>query len=96
MFCFQIGLAKEGFEDRSMAVLLLQLFFVCASVVSYAAIVLSLFVPHLSFVWLLARAVLRDYGIFWLSSLMFSSGTLRIFQLALFSKNIKISSQRVK
>ena len=35
--------------DRSKAVLLLQFFFVCASVVSYVAFVMTLFVPHLSF-----------------------------------------------
>ena len=32
--------------DHSKAVLLLQFYFVCASVISYRAFVLSLFVPH--------------------------------------------------
>ena len=36
------------------------------------AFVLSLFVPHLSFVWCLWKAVLRDCGISWISSLIFS------------------------
>ena len=38
--------------------------FVHASVVSYVASMLSLFVPRLSFFWCLRRAVLRDHGIF--------------------------------
>ena len=33
-----------------------------ASVASYVAFVLSLFVPHLSLFWYLGRAVLRDCG----------------------------------
>ena len=37
--------------DHFKAVLLLQSFIVCASVVSYLAFVLSLFIPHLSFFW---------------------------------------------
>ena len=40
---------------------LLQFFFVCASVVSYEAFVLSLFNPHLSF-WCLGMAVFRDFS----------------------------------
>ena len=39
-------------------------FFLCASVVSYVVFVLSLFVPHLSFLWCHGRAVLRDCGMF--------------------------------
>ena len=35
-------------------------FFFCASVVSYLAFVLSLFVPHISFFWCLKRDVLHD------------------------------------
>ena len=57
--------------DCSKAVPLLQFFFVCASVVSYVAFVLSLFVSHLSFIWCLGRAVLRDCGVSWVSSLIF-------------------------
>ena len=49
--------------DRSKAVLLLQFFFICASVVSYMVFVLSLFVHHLSFFWWLGKAVLRICGI---------------------------------
>ena len=49
---------------RSMAVPLLQFFFVCASVISYVAFVLSLFVPQLFFCWFLGRALLRDCDIF--------------------------------
>ena len=45
-----------------MAFPLLQYFFVCASIVSYVVFVLS-FVPHLSFLWCLGRAVLHDSGI---------------------------------
>ena len=44
---------------------------VCASVVSYVASVLSLFVSQLSFVWCLGKVVLRVYGISWDSSLLF-------------------------
>ena len=40
-----------------------QFFYVCASVVSYVAFVLTLFVPHLSIFWSLGRALFRDYGI---------------------------------
>ena len=55
--------------DRSKAVPLLQ-FFVCASVVSYHSVLFSLFVPHLSFLWCLGKAVLRDCGFSWVSSLI--------------------------
>ena len=37
---------------------------------SYVAFVLSFF-HHLFFVWCLGSSVLRDYGIFWVSSLIF-------------------------
>ena len=40
-------------------------FFVCTSVVSYVAFLLSLFVHHISFFWCLGRTVLRDCGISW-------------------------------
>ena len=53
--------------DRSKAILLLQFFFVCTSVVLYVAFVLSLFVPHLSFFWHLRKAVLRDCRNAWVS-----------------------------
>ena len=45
-------------EQRFYVVPMLQLFFVCA-------FVLSLFVPHLSFLWCLGRIVLRDCSISW-------------------------------
>ena len=45
--------------------------FVCASVVSYVVFVLSFFVPHLTFFWCLGKAVFRDCGISWVSSLIF-------------------------
>ena len=57
--------------EQKGAVVLLQFFFVCASVVSYVAFVLSLFVPHLSFLCCLGRAAPRDCGISWVSSLIF-------------------------
>ena len=56
-------------SDRSKTVLLQ--FFVCASVVSCVAFVLSLFIPRLSFFWCLGKAVLRDCSISWVSSLIF-------------------------
>ena len=37
----------------------------------YVVFVLSLFVPHFSFIWCLWRAVGRDCGISWVSSLIF-------------------------
>ena len=46
--------------EKHTAVLLLQIFFICASVVSYLTFVLSLYIPNLSFFWCLGRAVLRD------------------------------------
>ena len=46
--------------DRSKAVPPSQFSFVCVSVVSYIELVLSLFVPHLSFLWCLGRAVFCD------------------------------------
>ena len=46
-----------------MAVSLQHYFSVCASVISYVAFVLSLFVPYVSFLWCLGEAVLRDCGI---------------------------------
>ena len=49
-------------------------FFVCTSVISYVAFVVSLFVPHLSFLWCLGSTVLRDYDISWISSLIFYDG----------------------
>ena len=45
--------SKTGSFPTAKVVPLLQ-FFVCASVVSYVAFVLSLFVPNLSFFWCLA------------------------------------------
>ena len=55
--------------DNSKAAHLLQFFFLCASVISYVAFVLSLFVPHLSF---LCWAVLHECCISWVSSHFFS------------------------
>ena len=49
---------------------LLQFFFLCVSVVSYVAFVLSLFAPLLSFFWWMGKAVLRDRDIFLLSLLI--------------------------
>ena len=40
-------------------------FFVCTSVVSYVAFLLSLFAHPISFFWCLGRTVLRDCGISW-------------------------------
>ena len=52
-----------------------------AAVISYVRFVLSLYVPHLSFIWCLMRAVLLDWDISWLSSLIFSiSEEVLIFQ----------------
>ena len=47
------------FPVDSFKAVLLQFFFVCASVFSYVAFSLS-FVPHLSFLWCIGRIVLRD------------------------------------
>ena len=52
-------------SDRSKAVPLLQFFFACASVVSFVAFVLPLFVLHLSFILFPVWAVLCDCGISW-------------------------------
>ena len=41
--------------------------------------VVSLFVPHLSIFWCLAKAVLRDYGISYVSSLIFLLIFYRLF-----------------
>ena len=54
--------------DHSKAVPLLQYFLFPASVVSYIAFILSLFVPHLSLRLCLVRTVLRDCGISWVFS----------------------------
>ena len=50
----------------------LQLFFLYASVVLYMAFVLSLFFQYLSFFLCLGRAVLRECGISWIASHIFS------------------------
>ena len=63
------------------SVRLLKFFIVCTSLVSYVAFVLSLFVPHLAFVWCLGRAVLHDSAISWISPLVFFSWNLRWVQL---------------
>ena len=62
--------------DLSKELSLLQFCFVCASMVSYVAFVLSLFVPHLSFFWCLKGYVLGDWGISLVFSL-FSSPELK-------------------
>ena len=49
--------------DRSKVVPLQQFFCVRASVVSYMTLVISLFVPPLSFFWCLGKAVLPGCGI---------------------------------
>ena len=47
------------------------------------AVVLSLFVPHISFLWCLVGAVLRDCGVSWISSHMFfNDSTLMSFIVA--------------
>ena len=38
--------------------------------VSYAALVLLIFVPNLAFVCFLEKAVLRDYDVSWVTSLV--------------------------
>ena len=58
--------------DRAKGILLLLSLFVCASVVSYVAVVLLSFVPLFSLFW----AALRDRGIFWVSSLTFKPYTI--------------------
>ena len=57
--------------DRSKVVNLLQFFIVCVFGVSYGAFVSSLFVLHLPFCWCLGRAVVRDCGFSWVSTLIF-------------------------
>ena len=49
------------------AVSLLQFLFVCMSVI--ATVPLSSFVPHLFFFWCLRSAVLRDFDLYWVTSL---------------------------
>ena len=70
MIFFDLWLPGSFPTDRSnvffsVAVLL------CASVFTHVAFVSSLFVPHLS-CWCLVKAVLRDCGISWVSSLICS------------------------
>ena len=60
--------------------------FSCATGVSCVAFVSSLVVPHLSFIWCHGRAVLRDCGISWVSSLVFSIGSIFWFQLTRLQK----------
>ena len=43
-----------------------------ASVVSNVTFVLSLHTSHFLFFWCFGKVVLRDYGISWVSSLIFS------------------------
>ena len=50
--------------------LLLQFFFICASVISCVAFVVSSILSHLSFLWCLGKAVYLDCGLFWVSSLI--------------------------
>ena len=50
---------------------MLQFFLVRASVVICVTFALQLFVPHLSFIWCLGKAVLRDCDIYRESSLIF-------------------------
>ena len=54
-------------------VVVVVVFFVCFFVVFLFFVVFfwSLFVPHISFFWCLGKAVLRDFGLSWLSSLIF-------------------------
>ena len=81
--------------DRSKAVILLQFFFISASVVSYLAFVLSLFGPHPPFFWRLRRAVLRDCGISWVSSLIITKTNLsNMFSMVLTSTTIYVFEQK--
>ena len=58
-------LTRQLFQGGSSAAVLLS-----SSVASYEVFVLSLFVPHLSFLWCLRKAVLRGCTISWASSLV--------------------------
>ena len=62
----QTGLSCKPFflTERSQVIPLLQFFFLCASVVSYAALILVLFVPHFFLCMCLWKAVLRYCAIF--------------------------------
>ena len=46
------------------------------------ASVLFLFVPHLSFLWCLGRAVLRDCGIVWISVLFYMEKHLHLYSFS--------------
>ena len=59
----------DGLESDISATPLLSLFFVLASVNSYVTFVLSLLIPNL-FLRRLWKAVLRDCGVFWVSSVI--------------------------
>ena len=50
-------------DHSNVTTLLLQFFFVCASVISYMTSVLSVFVPNLSFVLRFRKIVLRNCGL---------------------------------
>ena len=72
MYCHQLShniASKTGLSlhpsnkfstDRPKAVPLLQVLFVCETMVSYVAFVLTLSVTHLYFFWCPEKAVLRD------------------------------------
>ena len=57
------------------------------------AFILSWFVSHLSFFWCLRKAVLRDYGISWVSSLTVVQLT---WQIASSPSSIFFSAERSK
>ena len=57
--------------DRFNVVLLLQFLLLRASVISSVAFMMSLFVPHLSFLVCLGRAVLCDCSFSWVFLLIF-------------------------
>ena len=59
-------MANNADPDQTVPTVLL-----CALIVSDVTFVLSLFVPYLFFFWCLGKAVLRDYRISWVSSLIF-------------------------
>ena len=66
--------SKTGLSSRVVFLLTIPplcFFIVCTLVVSYVVFDLSLFVSYLSFCWCLGKAVLRECGIFWVSSLLF-------------------------
>ena len=93
----RVNISPSSFPtDRSQVFSLLQFFFHCACVVSNVAFVLSLFVPHLSFLSCLGRTVLDVYDISRLSSLIFSLFSYISLRKHAYSNIWKISPQKLK